>query len=179
MMKSPTDTTITPSATLVGLLADEQRLPVFAAIALGARTVEAAATAAGTDVATVQTVLPRLVSAGLVVHDDGLRVPLGALRAAARERPPRQRTMPGATAEQQQVLRNFVEAGRLVRLPARHGQRLVVLEYVATRFDADRQYTEAEVNELLTSLHDDYVSLRRYLVDEGFMQRRGGVYRRN
>jgi len=169
---------VTPAATLIGLLADEQRLRVFAAIALGARTVEAAATAAGADAATVQTVLPRLVSAGLVEQRDGLQVSLAALRAAARERPPRQRGLPDATAEQQRVLRNFVEGGRLVRLPARRGQRRVVLEYVAGRFQADRHYAEAEVNELLKSLHDDHAALRRYLVDDGLLERKGGVYRR-
>jgi hypothetical protein len=170
--------TITPSATLIGLLADEQRLRVVAAIALGARTIEAAAAGADTDLATVQSVLPRLVSAGLVEQRDGLRVSLEALRAAARDRPARQRDLPDATANQQRVLRNFVEDGRLMRLPARQGQRRVILEYVAGRFDTDRQYAEAEVNELLAPLHDDHVALRRYLVDEGLLERQGGVYRR-
>ncbi len=170
--------TITPSATLIGLLADEQRLRVFAAIALGARTIEAVAAAAAADVATVQTVLPRLVSAGLVEQRDGLHVSLEALRAAARDRPARQRDMPDATAEQQRVLRNFVEGGRLTRLPARHGQRRVILEYAARRFDTGRQYAEAEVNELLNALHDDHAALRRYLVDEGLLERSEGIYRR-
>ena len=177
MQKSSTGTT-TPYATLVGLLADEPRLRVVAAIALGARTIEAAAAAADTDVATVQGVLPRLVSAGLVEQRDGLHVSLEALQAAARDRPARQRDLPDATDDQQRVLRNFVEDGRLRRLPARHGQRRVILEYVAGRFDIDRQYPEAEVNELLTSLHDDHAALRRYLVDEGFLERQDGVYRR-
>jgi hypothetical protein len=171
-------TETTSSATLIGLLADEERLRVVAAIALGARTIEAAAAAAATDVATVQSVLPRLVSAGLVEQRDGLRVSLEALRAAARDRPAGRRDLPDATADQQRVLRNFVEDGRLMRLPARQGQRRVILEYVAGRFDTDRQYAEAEVNELLTPLHDDHVALRRYLVDEGLLERQGGVYRR-
>jgi hypothetical protein len=169
---------MTSPATLAGLLADEQRLRVFAAIALGARTVEAAAQTAGVDVAVVQSVLPRLVSAGFVERRDGLRVSIDALRAAARERPPRQRELPDATAEQQRVLRNFVEGGRLVRLPARRAQRRVILEYVAGRFEPDRHYAEAEVNALLKALHDDHVSLRRYLVDEGLLDRKAGVYRR-
>lgn len=167
-----------PPSTLVGLLADGDRLRVFAAIALGARTVESAAAAAGLDVATVHTVLPRLVSAGVVTHEDGLQVSLDALRAAARERPVRERGMPDATEEQQRVLWNFVEGGRLVRLPARRGQRRVVLDYVARRFDAGRPYPEAEVNDVLRDLHDDHAALRRYLVDEGFLEREGGVYRR-
>jgi hypothetical protein len=178
MEQSSSTRTITTSATQVGLLADEQRLRVFAAIALGARTVEAAAEAAGVDVATVQTALPRLISAGLVEQRDGLHVSLAALRTAARERPPRQRELPDATAEQQRVLSNFVEGGRLARLPARQGQRRVILEYVAGRFETDRQYAEGEVNELLKSLHDDHVTLRRCLVDEGLIDRKAGVYRR-
>jgi hypothetical protein len=165
-------------AKLIGLLADEQRLRVFAAIALGARTVESAAEAAGVDAATVQTILPRLVTAGLVAQRDGLHVSVDALRNAARERPPRERELPDATDEQQRVLRNFVDGGRLVRLPARQGQRRVILEYVAGRFEPDRRYAEPEVNELLKSLHDDHVSLRRYLVDEGLLDREAGVYRR-
>jgi hypothetical protein len=169
---------VTPSATLVGLLADDERLRVFAAVALGARTVEAVARQAELEVAAVQAVLPRLISSGLITQGDGLGVSLEALRASARERPPRQRGLPDATAEQQDVLRNFVEDGRFVRLPARHGQRRVVLEYVATRFDRDRPYLETEVNDLLKSLHPDYASLRRYLVDEGLLQRERGLYRR-
>jgi hypothetical protein len=141
-------------------------------------TITPSAAVADTDIATVQTVLPRLVAAGLVEQRDGLHVSLEALRAAARDRPARQRDLPDATADQQRVLRNFVEDGRLRRLPARRGQRRVILEYVAGRFDTDRQYPEAEVNELLTSLHDDHAALRRYLVDEGLLERQAGVYRR-
>jgi len=34
------------------------------------------------------------------------------------------------------------------------------------------------VNELLRGFHDDTASLRRYLVDEGMLEREAGVYRR-
>ena len=169
---------MTPSATLIGLLADEQRLQVFAAIALGAETIDAVAEAVGTDVTTVQAVLPRLVTAGLVEQRGGLHISREALSAAARDRPARQRELPDATDEQQRVFRNFVEDGRLTRLPARHGQRGVILEYVARRFDSDRQYAEGEVNEVLSALHDDHVTLRRHLVDAGLLTRSAGIYRR-
>ena len=32
---------------------------------------------------------------------------------------------------------------------------------------------------MLRRYHDDYAALRRYLVDEGFMTREGGVYWRS
>jgi hypothetical protein len=163
---------------LVGLLADEQRLRVFAAVALGASTVETAALASGLDVATVQRALPRLISAGLIEQRDGLRVRLDTLREAAQDRPPRDRELPGATPEQAAVLRNFVEGGRLRELPARAGLRRVVLQYLAGAFDEGTEYEEREVNDKLRAYHDDYVSLRRYLVDERLLERSHGVYRR-
>jgi hypothetical protein len=118
------------------------------------------------------------VQACLVAQEDGLHVPLDSLRAAARRRPERERGAPDATPDEQRVLRNFLVDGRLVRLPAQHAQKQVVLGYVARRFDETRSYEEREVNELLRRFHDDTASLRRYLVDEGLLERESGVYRR-
>ena len=60
----------------------------------------------------------------------------------------------------------------------RRGDVHVVLGYVARRFEESRDYEEREVNELLRGFHDDTASLRRYLVDEGMLEREAGVYRR-
>ena len=168
---------MTDPARLVGLLADGTRLRVFAAIALGARTVDEIADRSGLDTIAVQASLPRLVGAGLVAQDDGFGVSLDALRAAALVRPERDRGAPDATPAEQRVLRNFVVDGRLQRLPARHAQRQVVLGYVARRFDEGRSYDEREVNGILLSVYDDAASLRRHLVDEGLLQREAGIYR--
>jgi hypothetical protein len=167
------------AATLSGLLGDEDRLRVVAAIALGAQTVDDVARTANLPVEEVRRMLQRLVAAGVVSREDGLRIDVAPFRDAARERPPRQRELPGATPQQARVLRNFVEGGRLESLPARASQRRVVLEYLAGRFDDGTEYTEREVNELLSAYHDDFASLRRYLVDEGLLNRTSGVYRRS
>ena len=166
------------AATFAGLLSDDERLRVFAAIALGATTSEDVAKAAGLDEDRVQTVLPRLVTAGLIDPDDGLRVQTESLGEASRDRPPRRRELPGATEHQAAVLRNFVADGRLRELPARAAQRRVVLEYLADRFEPGRAYAEPEANELLGAFHDDYATLRRYLVDGRLLERSSGVYRR-
>ena len=166
------------AATLTGLLSDNDRLRVVSAIALGARTIDDVAKACELDQQEVQRVLPRLINAGVVADGDGLRVDTALFRQAARERPPRERELPGATAGQARVLRNFVEDGRLKSIPVKASQRRVVLEYLATRFDGDVEYTEPQVNELLHRFHADYASLRRYLVDEGLLSRTAGRYRR-
>jgi len=76
----------------------------------------------------------------------------------------------------QRVLDTFVKDGRLVVMPSKRSKRLVVLDHLAQRFEPGRTYGEAEVNETLWAFHEDYAALRRYLVDEGFLQRKDSVY---
>jgi hypothetical protein len=166
------------ATTLTGLLGNEDRLRIVAAITLGARTVDDVARTGGLGAEDVRRSLPRLIAAGVVEQRDGLQVNVESLREAARDRPPRERELPGATPEQAQVLRNFVENGRLRALPVRATQRRFVLEYLAARFETDTDYPEADVNDILSRFHDDYASLRRHLVDERLLTRSAGVYRR-
>jgi hypothetical protein len=77
----------------------------------------------------------------------------------------------------EQVLRAFFDGeGRLTSIPAKHGKRLVVLDRLAQLFEPGARYPETEVNRRLRSAHDDVAALRRYLVDEGFLSRDGGIY---
>jgi hypothetical protein len=69
-----------------------------------------------------------------------------------------------------------VRGGRLVRVPAVRSKRLVVLDWLAQRFEPGRRYSEAMVNLVLGQVHTDTAALRRYLVDEGFMARDHGEY---
>jgi hypothetical protein len=82
-----------------------------------------------------------------------------------------------ALAGRERVLRAFVgEDGRLIAMPAKHSKRLVVLDLVARVFEPGVRYPETEVNALLRAFHDDVAMLRRYLVDEDFLDRDHGVY---
>jgi hypothetical protein len=164
------------AARLAGLLADRDNLRVFAAVALGAATIEEVLAATALDAEAAGRAVGHLVAGGLVDDAEELRVDLNRLRAAARTPPPH---LPGATPEQDGVLRNFVdEHGRLRELPARAGRRRIVLEYLAGLFECGVDYLESEVNETLRLFHGDHASLRRYLVDAGLLERENGVYRR-
>jgi hypothetical protein len=78
------------------------------------------------------------------------------------------------------LLRRYLDPdGRLHTMPARRARRLVVLDHLAQRFEPGRRYPEVEVNRLLREVHDDVAALRRYLVDEGFLDRAGGQYWRS
>ena len=80
---------------------------------------------------------------------------------------------------EQSVLDRFFRAGRLVLMPTRRAKRLLVLDEVAQVFDLGRTYPEHRVNALLSPIHPDVAALRRYLVDEKFLTREGGVYWRS
>lgn len=75
--------------------------------------------------------------------------------------------------------RFFDSAGRLKNLPAKQSRQLAVFDLIAQRFVPGVRYTEIEVNHELMQVYDDYVSLRRGLVDFGLLDRANGVYWRS
>lgn len=75
------------------------------------------------------------------------------------------------------ILRAFVGAdGRLASIPTKQAKRLVVLDHIAQSFEPGLRYTEAEVNEVMHRFHPDHAALRRYLVENEFLERDAGLY---
>jgi hypothetical protein len=77
---------------------------------------------------------------------------------------------------EQKLLQTFIENGKIKEIPARRQKRLVVLQWLVNQFELGRRYPEAEINERLKQLHPDHAALRRYLVENGLMQREAGFY---
>jgi hypothetical protein len=167
---------------LIGLLAEEDRLRAVAALVLGARTPDEVAEAAGLDQRRAVLALERLAAGGLVEDAGGLRVRIDLFKDAARDTARRRAAQQppedfGAVDEEAaSVLRNFVKDGRLERIPASHSKRLVVLDWLASRFEPGKAYPERDVNFELGKVHPDFAALRRYMVDEEFLERRDGFY---
>ena len=75
------------------------------------------------------------------------------------------------------VLRAFMDSsGRLRQIPSRHSRRIVILDLLAQEFEPGERYCEDEVNRRLRAFHDDVAALRRYLVEDGFLDRAAGLY---
>lgn len=68
--------------------------------------------------------------------------------------------------------------GPLKTLDMKEKNRLAVLREIVKRFEVNRFYSEKEVNAILKTAHDDFATLRRYLIEYGFMDRKpdGGQY---
>lgn len=177
-------------------LADESRLALLRLVNQEERTVGDLASLVDLGEPTVSHHLARLRQAGLVtlrmagnqrfyrVHQNGLA--RFKQLAAEIELLPATPVSPdsddswiaklGWDASDQQVLRDYTFGSKLARLPTKQKKLLVILRWLATLFVPDRQYSEAEVNTILKAAYEqDFVSLRRDLVDYGYLRReRGG-----
>jgi hypothetical protein len=81
-----------------------------------------------------------------------------------------------ATVELSKALAPYFRDGQLRAIPRRRSTRLAVLDLLASEFEPGQRYSEKTVNSVLSRYHPDYCTLRRYLVDEEFMEREDGTY---
>ena len=73
------------------------------------------------------------------------------------------------------VLRDYAPDRRLKQIPTKQLKLIAVLDWISQDFEADRLYTEQEVNLVIGAYHEDYATLRRDLVEFGYLRReRGG-----
>lgn len=169
--------------TLVGLMAEPERRRVVAALILAAGDLDDIVRTTGLETREVIDALDRLVTAGLVeVGSDGVFVLLEeTFKMAARaENEPAGSTDEASPSDPDaQVLQRSIVDGRLVHLPRKRSKRLIVLDHMVQVFEPGVRYSEREVNATLRRFDDDVATLRRYLVDEGFLDRADGSYWRS
>ena len=164
---------------LCGLLAEPDRLRVYAAVVLGADASSVVAERTGLTVRAVAVALRRLEQGGLVSVVDGRLVgELGVFKDAVRAHAPEPAPDVPLDPDRQraQVLRTFIADGRLVQIPVSRAKRRVVLEHIVASFEPGVRYPEREIDTVLRAWHSDHASLRRYLVDEELMSRDAGEY---
>lgn len=78
----------------------------------------------------------------------------------------------------EKVLAAFVKGNQLAQLPVQPSKLQVVLRWLVQVFEPDQTYPERTVNELLSGHAVDYATLRRLLIDYGYLIRQAGIYRR-
>ena len=164
-------------AELLRLLLDPDRLAVAGALAARQMTTKEVVDATGRNQRVVLTAIGDLRAAGLVAVDgEHYAIDAAALRDAARAAADLDVPMDpvigyGMTEDEQAILRRFFAGRTITEIPANRAKRQVLLQRLALEFDVGQRYTEREVNEILFVFHPDWSTLRRYLVDEGFLDR--------
>ena len=98
---------------------------------------------------------------------------LKALKAAPPEAQPARAALPLSDTARRALMR-FDSCGRLERWPTKFAIQRMAMWVLWTRFDANRVYTESEVNAILKSANafGDHVTLRRELINHRLMARK-------
>lgn len=177
---------------LLKALADKSRLRVLNQLAKGEMTVGSLATSIGLSEPTISHHLARLREAGLInlrmagtqrfyiINAGGLekfkqlaaQIENIELYTATEVIKMSTINLSGWDEKEQQALQKFLDNGKLTRLPAKRKKMAVILRWLASLFQPGKVYNESEVNDILKQVYEtDYVSLRRYLIDFGFMRR--------
>lgn len=81
--------------------------------------------------------------------------------------------------EQNKVCKHyFNQKGRLKHFPAKEKKKLIILRAISEFFESGHSYSEQDVNSKLQDIFEDYVTLRRYLIQYGFLKREkdGSLY---
>lgn len=76
--------------------------------------------------------------------------------------------------KKQNVIMSFDAGHKVAKWPKKTINKHQVLQYLFTKFELGKNYSEREVNQILEEWHTfkDSTMLRRALVDQGFMSRR-------
>jgi hypothetical protein len=174
------------AVTIVGLLADDDRRQVLAALILGDATLDEVVRTTALSTTAAAKALGRLADSGLVVQgsEGGLHLVAEAFRVAARSARQQESADAGdehadVPDEAKKVMRAFVRDGKIVQIPTTLSKKIVLLDWLAQDFELGRRYTEQQVNLIIAKRHPDTAAWRRYLVDSDFLDRADGEYWRS
>lgn len=164
------DTDLDRLASLYATLADPNRLRILSLLADGPATGADLGEALGLTPPTVSHHMSKLARAGLVqsTRDGAKRI------HSLRHSEPDPAAAPDSHGDETD---RFFVGDRLTTIPAQRKKRVAVLRRLMERFEPGRRYLETEVNALLSRVHPDVATLRRELVNYGFLSRTSGMYR--
>ncbi len=170
-------------------LANETRLKIIGLLANAERSVGELAELLGVKEPTVSHHLAQLRELGLVQMRPAGNTHFYVLNTRALESMSRTMFSVGQIASltrplsedawEQKVLDAFMEGERIRELPAKEKKFKVILQWLVQKFEPGVRYHELEVNEIIRRHHEDCASLRRAMVEYGYMSRERNTYWRN
>jgi hypothetical protein len=169
-------------------LADKSRIQILKSLIEEEMYVERLSERLNLTPATISFHLKKLVDAGAVksrkeqyytiysINDDVFNVSiLDILREKSEEKDLQAER---DEAYRKKVIDSFFEYGKLKSIPTQRKKERIVLEEIAKAFEADRSYTEREVNIIIADYHDDFCTLRRDMVAEKLLIRDKNQYKK-
>jgi biotin operon repressor len=164
---------------LLKVIADETRLRILGLLSERDYSGKELAERLGLTAPTISHHVRKLTAAGIVMSTADAQRQLYSLNSDLLRDVRKEPANPpgkGPLDAREKTLKNFFDGERLKSIPAQRKQRVIVLQALLERFEPGKKYPEKAVNEILLTAHEDYATLRRELVDYGYMVRENGVY---
>jgi hypothetical protein len=74
--------------------------------------------------------------------------------------------------EKVSVIKTYMnENGGLTSYPVKEKKKIIVLEEIIKNFSVGKTYSEKEINRILKRIYEDYATIRRALIEYGFIDR--------
>ncbi|MCT4663480.1 MAG: DUF2087 domain-containing protein [Tissierellales bacterium] len=74
--------------------------------------------------------------------------------------------------EKKSTIKNYMdETGALKTFPSKAKKKIIILEAITQNFSKGKIYSEKEINRILKRIYEDYVTIRRALIEYGFVDR--------
>jgi hypothetical protein len=76
--------------------------------------------------------------------------------------------------EENKIIASAFESLKPLKLKlfsSKEKKKIVILRKIASQFEKGRKYSEKEVNAILKDIFEDFATIRRYLIEYGFMER--------
>lgn len=77
-------------------------------------------------------------------------------------------------AEEEKIIQAMFSSLKPLKLKTfstKEKKKIVILKKISEQFDRNRKYSEKEVNSLIKEIFEDFATIRRYLIEYGFMER--------
>jgi len=74
--------------------------------------------------------------------------------------------------EKSDAIKAYMDENKALKnYPAKEKKKIIVLEEIAKNFAKGKIYSEKEINIILSSVYEDYATIRRALIEYGFIER--------
>ena len=167
-------------------LSDMSRLRIVQSLTQGEMYTELLAERLGLTPSTVSFHMKKLEDASIVISrkeqyytvysldSDVLKKSLYDIAASEPEQADEQQKR--EQAYRRKVIDTFFEYGKLKSIPVQRKKKLICYEVIAERFVPGKVYSEKELNGIITPIHEDYCTIRRDMISEGILSRKGNEY---
>ena len=175
-------------AKIFKVLSDSSRLQILASLLKEPMYVELLATRLKLHPSTVSFHLKKLEQVGIVsstkdqyyvtYHINKAALNINVMQVLSSIRTDSQSEEEREQEYKQKILSNFIVDGTLRSIPVQHKKRLIILEEIAKSFESNKEYTEKEVNIIISEYHPDFCTIRREFIMNRMFERENGIYKK-